>query len=451
MRGQRLAVLAQALAALAVPLLALEHEVPVVEHRQDLAGAHDVAGAHPRVGHVAVHRRGDHALHRAFQRRVGGHAVGAGSERHEGAERDERERRQLEREMAGAEQRGEQIAPGGADLGDEPAILAALDLQHRSHEGGEARAVRHRGAVEGPVCGALQGERAEELAVGAEGNAAHRAGAVQARELGLRAGDLQLAVLGLGIDHRFVLIDCLVHRRADGPHEVALVPEVGAVRERVDARVPPAAKADAHPVAAEPGGELRGERRDRAAIALVLERERDHLQHRGELGSRGEGLAPRQHLEPRHAPLELTHDAAQLLVAAGADGERGDPAELPVDEHRIGEGVEAGLGFRRAHHAAALVHGELGDRGQLRVRLGIRRTRGERHERPLVGLAQHDHRGLHAADDAALDVEPGRGEGLRRVGLGEAAPQRRIEIGEVAGVGPGAGYGLFAVGALHDR
>ncbi len=102
--AHRLPILPDVLVALARQLHALELQVPVVETPDDLPLSDRIAGAQQGVFHVAVDGRGDGALDRSLQRRIGGDAEIASRESEERGDDDDGHSTELQRRVPRARQ-----------------------------------------------------------------------------------------------------------------------------------------------------------------------------------------------------------------------------------------------------------------------------------------------------------------------------------------------------------
>ncbi len=235
-----------------------------------------------------------------------------------------------------------------------------------------------------------------------------------------------LLILG-GVDD-LALVERLQHGRARGIEQVGVAVELGGVRHRLDVNRAALDRGEHHAVAAEARGKLGDERGRRIAEVVLPEERGSQLQHRVQ-AQPGRfhriGVAAQQHFQPARAPLQLAHRGLQRDILAPRHVEADHAANLAVDAHRVGHqeialfaGLEQPASF--AQHALD----ELPELAALAPALG---PEGERRESLDAGLLQHDQRVAHAADQAALQLEPGLAELLGCARGAEAAP-RDVEL-----------------------
>lgn len=186
----------------------------------------------------------------------------------QGQDRDDRRERhhaELQPRPLWADHRLE-VPPGRvARLDGEPAIVPTLDFQHGPGHRRQHLTEIDRHRVEGPLGRALERERANEAPILDHRDRADRAGLAVSRELRMRAHDARGAAGERGVDDGAVLVDRLIHGRADRADEVGLLAEVRAVRDRAHAGATAFDEADADPLAGQPGRQ-RGDEGRRGAI-----------------------------------------------------------------------------------------------------------------------------------------------------------------------------------------
>ena len=154
-------------------------------------------------------------------------------------------------------------AAGVERLGDEPAIVSP------SAPPAWARPAR-RPSRQTPPCrrrtGGPLGAPASGLPPVARPRRTERSGSLRRPAGGpclVGAGDARRRVARRRIDDGRLLVDGLVHRGADGAHEIRPLADVGRMGHRAYANAAPPDEPDAHAVAGEPGGDRRDERRGR--------------------------------------------------------------------------------------------------------------------------------------------------------------------------------------------
>ena len=233
------------------------------------------------------------------------------------------------------------------------------------------------------------------------------------RELSVRASDLEGAALTRRVDHRGELIGSLVHRRLERAHQIGLLAERGAVRERLDVNVAPAHEPDAHPFARQHGGKL-GRHRGRGGLEmLVVQRSRDQLEHGDEARLARKSLAARERFQPADPPAERLDQLAQGRFGTAFDLERGCAIELVVDQDRMRDedDILPPAAVLRALDGDPLLRQRLfHHRGELRAALDAFGPESDGCEGRRFRGAQHHRAADHPAESAALRVEPARGK-----------------------------------------
>jgi hypothetical protein len=304
------------------------------------------------------------------------------------------------------------------------ALAGAPDVEHRAEHCREPLEQFHRQRVEAEIARALERERAHLAAGVLQRKRGDGAGAARLRKLGMREAHHQATLLRARVNHRLLLVERLGHRGDGGAEEVGAAVDLRGVGYRLDADLISYEQAEHHPVAAQARGELRDERARRVREARLVEKNREHLQAHLEAQARRlrrVGLAAQQHLEPGRAPLELAHGGLELALVARAELQPDHPPRLAVDAHRVGDHVRRARAARLDQPAAFAQRAldRLREMAALAPRLGPERERGEGFD---AGLLQ-DHRGVdHAADHAALQLEPRLAELFGRCRAGKAPP-----------------------------
>ena len=200
----------------AFPAALFEHQVLIGQFHQQLAGAHAVARAHVALVQKAVHRRGEHALHRAFDARRRADAVvhrhDAGH--HEGGHHD------------GGHQFGQRVvtprqtAPGAAQhigAARSPRALGALAQRHqRPDDAGQAVEQSQLRFARGFGAAPLGQQGAHRATTLHQRNAGHGVAAA-CGQVGMCKHDAH-GVGGRGrVDHSRALVSGLLHRPGHQP------------------------------------------------------------------------------------------------------------------------------------------------------------------------------------------------------------------------------------------
>ena len=350
---------------LAFPLALFEPQVLVGELDEHVAGLDRIAGADVRGAQETVARRGDDALHRAFEPRRCADAI---------RQRHQRQRHDSERHAA-----GDQLRPRMARL--------AKALPRRTHRLRESFARRQLGALaqreqrtdEHPqalvlrqlalarrLAGALESERAVALA-----GDDHRHGADAAagahRHIGVRQNHARRVFGRSRVDDAGTLVDRLVHRRREVAQKVLPAFDAAVVREsdHLDLRAGRNAEADA--VEAEGGRQFVDELGRRFGQPGRAEQQRLQAQQ----ARRIDGLRrARCRAGYNAAPAQRGDEAGQRLLEIT---QQGGGIGVVGDAHRQRE---------RAERAACVLdrHGD-----QPRV-LGVVQRHGRRHHGRLIAL-----------------------------------------------------------------
>jgi hypothetical protein len=249
------------LLGLAQPLQALEPDFAVVEHREHLALAHEVAGPDGRLLDVAVERRHRGQARTRFHHGARGHTVLAAGQHQEQHDRRRAGDSELEAGVGRTDERLEVSPAGVGRLHRQPAVVAPLNFQHGAGDRRQHLEELDRHRVERPIGRALAGQGTDEPASLDQRDRADRGGLGLSRELRVRPDDARLAARPRRVDHGALLVDRLVHGGADRAHQVRLLAEVGAVRDGPHPDASALDEADAHALAAEPRRHRRDEGR----------------------------------------------------------------------------------------------------------------------------------------------------------------------------------------------
>ena len=159
--------------------------------------------------------------------------VVAGDERGGDQHGERRTHADLERTMAGTEQRRHRFAQRAQDLQRPGPVGRVLALDQRSEQRTDVLAQRElaAGKLLGPI--ALEHHSADRLAVLHQQHRANRLRAVALGQRGVRAVHARLCALGLREQQRGALPDGLFHGRADVAQQALVGLELGAVGQRV--------------------------------------------------------------------------------------------------------------------------------------------------------------------------------------------------------------------------
>ncbi len=243
----------------------------------------------------------------------------------------------------------------------------------------------------------------------------------------------------LGIDQRRLLVDALAHGHADRADQVHLLAELRAVGECPDLDLAALEKADRYAVATQAGGQLGDGQCGGGLEARFLQNHRGELQCRSHAPALGRfGIPPQdQVLQPGHAPLQLSSRGLQSSLRSRSQLEGGDSVELLAQRYGVGHAVgRLRLSFfaplRVKHDAAPLAERPFDGGGQAVGILQPPGPNGDRRHGTRLGALQKDDPGGDPADHPRLQGQPTLTELFGGFGLGELAPERLVEIGDVA-------------------
>ena len=430
-------VLLDELLLLAQPLEPLEPQIAIIEHAEHLSLPDDVSRPGERLGDVAVEGRDGGPLDASLHHRRRRKPIVPARGREDGHGDREAQNGELAADVPGADDLRQLSASGVGRLRDQPAVLAALELEHGAGKRRDGLAHLHRRRVERAIGRTFQGEPADDASAGRDGNGAHRARPALTGECRLRAGHCGPGAAGRRMDKSHLLIDRLVHGRGDRADEVGLLPELRAVGHGTDVDAAASHEPEADPIAIEARRERRHEGGCRRVEAVLLDRSRGQIEHgleplldRHVLGC---FITAEQDLEPREAPLELPLDGLELGLGAGGHVEDDDAVEVTghLDGVRHVEAFSrAALGIRLTldNEAVALNQCALGGRGQVLHVPAWARPHGRGRERTAVGRPEEEKSAGNAWDLPALQSEPASTERLERRRFGELRPQGALAI-----------------------
>ena len=432
--GERLVLLLHELILLRGPFRPLQAQLAVVQRNEQLATVHQIAWSHGGVAYVAVERRDRDALHVRLHDRPRRHAILAGREHQKGDHGDSGHRAELGADVARANEMCQLSAARVERLGDQPPIVSPQSLEHWARQPGHRLDELHHRVVEGPDARTLQGQGAHDPCADRERDG-EDGGTVLVAELPVGACRTRHRVGRGRMEHRALLIDRLVHGRADGADEIGAMAQLGGVRHGLHVNAGAADESETHAITAE----LRRQRGDegdrRGGEALVVQRAGDRFEHIAQAVTGGVllgGVTARdKHLEPAGTPLQMSehHLQAGVRTHGHVDGDHADDAALRAD--RAAQEVVAAPGRIRGRRltygdAACLGDGATRQLGQRpRIFGGVAPERDRRDAARPVARETEDGTAEDAWNEPALRGQPALIEGFRRGRLAEVAPGRR--------------------------